>query len=73
MVIALSGSFQTTPAFWLNWKNGVNYSLIAQSPQYSISSIDDIENLSITGSKILVKAKKGSAIDLEIPYGAASK
>ena len=50
MVIALSGSFQTTPAFFLNPKNGVNYSLIAQSPQYSISSIGDIENISITGS-----------------------
>jgi multidrug efflux pump subunit AcrB len=50
MVIALSGSFQTTPAFWLNWKNGVNYSLIAQSPQYSISSLGDLENVSITGS-----------------------
>ena len=50
MVVALSGSFQTTPAFWLNWKNGVNYSLIAQSPQYSISSLGDLENISITGS-----------------------
>ncbi len=49
MVIALSGSFQTTPAFWLNPKNGVNYSLIAQSPQYSISSLDDLENISLTG------------------------
>jgi multidrug efflux pump subunit AcrB len=50
MVVALSGSFQTTPAFWLNWKNGVNYSLIAQSPQYSVSSLGDLENISITGS-----------------------
>src|SRR5580700_440794 len=50
MVIALSGSFQTTPAFWLNWKNGVNYSLIAQSPQYSISSLGDLESIPITGS-----------------------
>jgi multidrug efflux pump subunit AcrB len=50
MVVALSGSFQTTPAFWLNWKNGVNYSLIAQSPQYSISSLGDLENIAITGS-----------------------
>jgi multidrug efflux pump subunit AcrB len=50
MVIALSGSFQTTPSFWLNWKNGVNYSLITQAPQYSISSIGDIENISISGS-----------------------
>ena len=50
MIIALSGSFQTTPAFWLNTKNGVNYSLITQSPQYSVSSLSDLENLSITGT-----------------------
>ena len=50
MVVALSGSFQTTPSFWLNWKNGVNYSLIAQAPQYSISSLGDLENIPITGS-----------------------
>jgi multidrug efflux pump subunit AcrB len=50
MVIALSGSFQTQPAFWLNWKNGVNYSLIAQSPQYSVSSLGDLENIPITGT-----------------------
>ncbi len=50
MVIALSGSFQTTPAFWLNWKNGVNYSLITQTPQYSVSSLSDLENLEISGS-----------------------
>jgi multidrug efflux pump subunit AcrB len=50
MVVALSGSFQTTPAFWLNWKNGVNYSLIAQNPQYSVSSLSDLENIAITGS-----------------------
>ncbi|HVO98571.1 MAG TPA: efflux RND transporter permease subunit [Bryobacteraceae bacterium] len=49
MLIALSGSFQTAPSFWLNPKNGVNYSLIAQSPQYSISSLDDLENISLTG------------------------
>jgi multidrug efflux pump subunit AcrB len=50
MVVALSGSFQTTPAFFLNPKNGVNYSLIAQSPQYSVSSLGDLENIPITGS-----------------------
>jgi hypothetical protein len=42
------------------------YSSVKQSKETDV-------NLSITGSKILVKAKKGSAIDLEIPYGAASK
>jgi multidrug efflux pump subunit AcrB len=50
MLIALSGSFQTTPAFFLNPKNGVNYSLITQAPQYSVSSLSDLENISITGT-----------------------
>ena len=34
LLISLSGSFQTTPTFWLNPQNGVSYSLVAQTPQY---------------------------------------
>jgi len=34
---ALSGSFQITPLFFMNWKNGVNYNLVAQTPPISIS------------------------------------
>ena len=30
----LSGSFQVTPLFFLNWKNNVNYNMVAQTPQY---------------------------------------
>jgi len=36
---SLSGSFQITPMFFVNWKNGVNYNLVAQTPQYRIQSI----------------------------------
>ena len=34
MLNTLSGSFQVTPMFFLNWNNGVNYNLVAQTPQY---------------------------------------
>ena len=45
----LSGSFQTAPMFFLNWKNGVNYNLVAQTPQYDIQSLQDLQNIPITG------------------------
>jgi multidrug efflux pump subunit AcrB len=45
---SLSGSFQTTPLFFLNWQNGVNYNLVTQTPQYAIQSIQDIQNIPIT-------------------------
>jgi multidrug efflux pump subunit AcrB len=45
---SLSGSFQITPMFFLNWKNGVNYNLVAQTPQYRVESLHDLENTPIT-------------------------
>ncbi len=50
MLISLSGSFQTSPSFWLNPKNGVSYSVVTQTPQYDLESIDDLRNIPITGS-----------------------
>jgi multidrug efflux pump subunit AcrB len=46
---SLSGSFQITPMFFVNWKNGVDYNLVAQTPQYRIQSIKDIQNIPIAG------------------------
>ncbi len=40
VLIALSGSSQTAPAFWLNPANGVVYNVVIQSPQYKVDSID---------------------------------
>ncbi len=45
----LSGSFQTAPLFFLNWRNGVNYSLATQAPQYDMQSLQDLQNLPVTG------------------------
>ncbi|HEX4230251.1 MAG TPA: efflux RND transporter permease subunit [Bryobacteraceae bacterium] len=50
LLISLSGSFQTAPTFWLNYKNGVSYNLVAQTPQYEIQSMSDLSNIPISGA-----------------------
>ena len=48
LLVSLSGSFQTTPTFFLNWQNGVNYNLATQTPQYRIQSLQDLQNIPIS-------------------------
>jgi multidrug efflux pump subunit AcrB len=43
----LSGSFQITPIFFLNWNNHVNYNMVAQTPQYNMDSRQALENIPI--------------------------
>jgi multidrug efflux pump subunit AcrB len=43
----LSGSFQVTPMFFLNWRNHVNYNIVAQTPQYKMNSMQDLGNIPI--------------------------
>jgi multidrug efflux pump subunit AcrB len=43
----LSGSQQVTPMFFLNMKNHVNYNMTAQTPQYKMGSIQDLQNIPI--------------------------
>lgn len=49
LLVSLSGSFQTSPTFWLNPKNGVSYSIATQAPQYRIQSLQELQNIPITG------------------------
>jgi multidrug efflux pump subunit AcrB len=49
LLVSLSGSFQTSPTFWLDPKNGVSYSIATQTPQYWVQSLQDLENIPITG------------------------
>jgi multidrug efflux pump subunit AcrB len=44
----LSGSTQLTPQFYLNPKNGVTYNIVAQTPQYQIQSLQDLQNIPVT-------------------------
>jgi multidrug efflux pump subunit AcrB len=43
----LSGSFQVTPMFFLNWNNHVNYNIVAMTPQYKMASTQDLQNIPI--------------------------
>jgi len=44
----LSGSSQLTPMFFLNYKNGVNYNMVAEAPQYDIQSLSDLQNVPLS-------------------------
>jgi multidrug efflux pump subunit AcrB len=50
ILVSLSGSFQTSPTFWLNPRNGVSYNIIAESPQYEMDSLQDLRNIPISGN-----------------------
>jgi multidrug efflux pump subunit AcrB len=48
LLASTAGSFQTTPTFWLDPRNGVSYNVAAQAPQYDLQSLTDLENIPIT-------------------------
>ncbi len=58
---SLSGSFQVTPMFFLNWRNGVNYSIVAQTPQYKMDSMQDLENIPINRATSAAEPQAGPA------------
>jgi multidrug efflux pump subunit AcrB len=37
--------------FFMNWKNGVNYNLVAQTPQYRFQSINDLLNIPLPAAR----------------------
>jgi CzcA family heavy metal efflux pump len=49
VLISLSGSSQTAPDYWLNPKNGVTYPIAIQTPQYHMTSLQDLMNTPVTG------------------------
>lgn len=48
--VSLAGSGTATTNFWLNYKNGVNYQVVAQTPQYRVGSMDELNRTPIAVS-----------------------
>jgi multidrug efflux pump subunit AcrB len=48
LLISLSASGQLAPNEWLDPKNGVNYQVAVQTPQYKIDTFDDMQRTPIT-------------------------
>src|SRR5882672_5458022 len=47
LLLTLSGSGQVSPAFWLNPESGVQYPIVAQTPQYRMTTLADLSNTPI--------------------------
>ena len=50
LLVALSGSFQTSPSFYLDPKSGVTYSVAIQTPQYKLDSLAQLKSLPVAGA-----------------------
>jgi multidrug efflux pump subunit AcrB len=48
LLISLSSSGQVAPTQWLNWTNGVTYSVAVQTPQYRLNSLEALFRTPIT-------------------------
>ena len=50
LLISLSGSFQTAPTFWVDPRTGVSYNITTQAPQYRLDTLQELNNIPLTGS-----------------------
>ncbi len=47
---ALAGTSQVAPVFYVNPDNGVQYGVVAQAPEYLVSSINALSNVPVSGA-----------------------
>src|SRR5271165_846222 len=47
VLVSLSGSFQTSPNFWLNPRNEVTYQVAVQAPQYRMTGMQDLMTIPV--------------------------
>jgi CzcA family heavy metal efflux pump len=52
LLTSLSGSGQTLLSFWIDPKTGTQYPVIAQTPQFRLSSLTDLTTTPITGPNV---------------------
>jgi len=80
LLVSLSGSFQTSPTFWVDPKSRVSYQIAAQSPQYRTDSLQELVNIPVTGSNpssppslmaSLVSVQRGSGMAVVSHYNVA--
>ena len=80
LLVSLSGSFQTSPTFWLDPRNGVSYSIATQTPQYRTASIQQLVNTPVTGTNpsappslmaSLVSMQRGTGMAVVSHYNVA--
>ncbi len=48
VLVNVSSSFQTAPNFWINPENGIQYYLSVMTPQYELTSLNDLQNIALS-------------------------
>ena len=48
ILVSLSGSFQTSPSFWIEPKTGTQYNVATQTPQARLDSLNDLATTPLT-------------------------
>ena len=48
LLVALSGSLQTAPNFWVNPDNKVSYPVVVQVPQFRLDTLNDLQNIPVS-------------------------
>jgi multidrug efflux pump subunit AcrB len=61
MLVSLSGSFQTSPSFWIDPKTGTQYNVVSQTPQYRLQSLNDLGNTPLSQSVGSTPAASGTS------------
>jgi multidrug efflux pump subunit AcrB len=61
LLVSLSGSFQTTPSFWIDPKTGTQYNVVSQTPQYRMVSLSDLAGTPLSGTTGGVPAAGGTS------------
>jgi multidrug efflux pump subunit AcrB len=67
MLLSLTGNGALAPNFWVNWKNGVNYMVGMQTPQYKMNSLD-----ALLRTPISVASSEVNASTADSQAGAAA-
>jgi multidrug efflux pump subunit AcrB len=80
LLVSMSGSFQTSPTFWVDPKSHVSYSIATQTPQYRTDTLQDVANIPITGTDptappslmaSLVSVQRGAGMAVVSHYNVA--
>jgi multidrug efflux pump subunit AcrB len=80
LLVSLSGSFQTSPTFWVDPKTQVSYQIATQTPQYRVDTLQDLVNIPVTGLNAtvppslmasLVSMKRGTGMATVSRYNIA--
>jgi multidrug efflux pump subunit AcrB len=71
MLVSLSASGQISPDQWVDPANGVSYSILVQTPQYSLDSMSDLSQTPVTPSSNPMYSSVARSPILQSPLGSS--